>query len=73
MKSGKLYRVRGRQCVLACWNMVIPYLCPELPAKQREALASEAKVPIVYTNVALRNWTAWAKLGISSRGRLSTQ
>jgi len=66
VKSGKLYRVRGKQSVLACWNMVIPYICPELPAKQREALASEAKVPIVYTNVALRNWTAWKKLGISS-------
>ena len=54
VKHGKLFRVRAAQCVMACWNMVIPYICPELPAKQREALASEAKVPIVYTNVLLR-------------------
>jgi spermidine dehydrogenase len=66
VKSGKLRRVRGRQCVLACWNSVIPYICPELPAQQRAALASAAKVPIVYTNVVLRNWTAWKKLGINS-------
>jgi hypothetical protein len=24
--------------VLACWNMVIPYLCPELPETQKAAL-----------------------------------
>jgi spermidine dehydrogenase len=66
VKGGKLFRVRSDQCVLACWNMVIPYICPELPAKQREALARGAKVPIVYTNVLLRNWTSWAKLRINS-------
>jgi spermidine dehydrogenase len=65
-KGGNLFRVRGGQCVLACWNMVIPYICPELPAKQREALAREAKVPIVYTNVLLRNWTSWKKLRVNS-------
>jgi spermidine dehydrogenase len=66
VKEGKLFRVRAGQCVMACWNMVIPYLCTELPARQREALAKEAKVPIVYTNVVLRNWTAWKKLRVNS-------
>ena len=66
VKGGKLFRVRASQCVLACWNMVIPYICTELPARQREALAKEAKVPIVYTNVVLRNWTSWKKLRVSS-------
>jgi len=66
VKGGKLFRVRAAQCVLACWNMVIPHICPELPAKQREALAWEPKVPIVYTNVVIRNWTSWQKLGVNS-------
>ena len=66
VKHGKLFRVRAGQCVLACWNMVIPYICPELPARQREALAYEAKVPIVYTNVLLRNWNAWKEAGVSA-------
>jgi spermidine dehydrogenase len=43
--------------------MMIPYLCPELPDKQKAALHSNVKVPFVYTHVALRNWTAFAKLG----------
>jgi len=46
--------------------MVIPHICPELPATQREALAWEPKVPIVYTNVVLRNWTSWQRLGVNS-------
>jgi len=66
VRRGRLFRVRSTQCVLACWNMVIPHICPELPAKQREALAAEAKVPIVYTNVVLRNWNAWKKSGVNT-------
>ena len=66
VKHGKLFRVRASQCVMACWNTVISYICPELPVKQRQALASEQKVPIVYTNVLLRNWNAWRKAGVSA-------
>jgi hypothetical protein len=51
--------------VLACWNMMIPYLCPDLPDAQKEALKYGVKVPLVYTSVALRNWTAFKKLGIN--------
>jgi spermidine dehydrogenase len=62
--EGRTLRVRGAHCVLACWNSFIPYLCPELPAKQKEALAYGVKAPIVYTNVLLRDWTAFARIGI---------
>jgi spermidine dehydrogenase len=42
--------------------MVIPYLCPEMGAKQKEALAYGVKVPLVYTNVQIRNRAAFEKL-----------
>jgi spermidine dehydrogenase len=58
------YSVRGKGTVLACWNMVIPYVCPELPAEQKEALHYGVKVPLVYTVVGLRNWTSFHKLGV---------
>jgi spermidine dehydrogenase len=61
-----VFSVRGGACVLACWNTTIPYLCPELPEKQKEALHYLVKVPLVYSSVGLRNWTAFQKLGISS-------
>ena len=63
-RAQRVYAVRGRGCVLACWHMVIPSLCPELPEPQKEALMYGAKVPLVYTNVALRNWTALHRLGV---------
>lgn len=65
-RGGKLYDVRAKGCVLACWNMVIPYLMPDLPARQKEALAYGVKGPLVYTSVGVRNWNAWKNLGISS-------
>jgi spermidine dehydrogenase len=63
-REKKAYTVRGKGAVLACWNMVIPYLCEELPAKQKEALHYGVKVPLVYTVVAIKNWRSFHKLGI---------
>ena len=64
VRHGKLFQVRGRQCVLACYNSMIPFLCPELPAAQKEALAYGVKTPLVYSHVAIRNWTSFQKLGV---------
>jgi spermidine dehydrogenase len=63
-RDQKAYSVRGKAAVLACWNMVIPYLCPDLPAEQKDALHYGVKVPLVYSIVGLRNWTAFHKLGL---------
>lgn len=65
-RFGKLYSVRAPYTVLACWNMVIPYICAELPDRQKQALHFEPKVPLLYTNVVLRNWTSFQKLAASS-------
>jgi spermidine dehydrogenase len=62
--GGAVYRVRARDCVLAGWNAMIPFLVPELPDEQKAALGEIIKCPLVYTNVALRNWRAFHKLGI---------
>jgi len=64
MRGGKLRTVRAYACVLACYNGMIPYLCPELPEMQKAALAYGVKAPLVYTHVALRNWTSFQKLGV---------
>jgi spermidine dehydrogenase len=66
VRDGKAFTARANGCVLACWNMMIPYLCPELPAAQKAALHDLVKTPLVYTSVALRNWQSFHKLGIHS-------
>ncbi|NKB39433.1 MAG: FAD-dependent oxidoreductase [Gammaproteobacteria bacterium] len=66
VKDKKTFRVKAGNCILACNNSAIPYLCPQLPAEQREALSFQVKTPILYTSVALRNWRAWKNLGIGA-------
>ena len=63
MQDGKLRGVRAGHVVMACYNSMIPYLCPELPAKQQEALKYGVKVPLVYTHVAINNWEPFTRLG----------
>jgi spermidine dehydrogenase len=55
---------RGKACILACYNGMIPYLCGEIADKQKEALLYGTKTPFVYTHVAIRNWTSFQKLKI---------
>jgi spermidine dehydrogenase len=64
VRAGALSRVQARHCVLACYNMIIPHIMPELPAAQQQALALGVKMPLVYVNVAIRNWQAFVKLGV---------
>ena len=71
----KLKTVRAANCILACWHVVIPYIAEELPDAQKVALSSAQKVPLLYTNVLVRNWTSFQKLGanpISSPGMYFT-
>jgi spermidine dehydrogenase len=64
VRAGQSYSARARGVVLAGYNTMIPYLCPELPEEQKKALHSLVKTPLVYTSVALRNWQAFERLGI---------
>ena len=63
-RGGQLAQVRGKRCILACYNMMIPYLLKGLPAPQAHALSQNVKFPLVYTKVVIRNWQAFEKLGV---------
>ena len=60
----KAHTVRAGKCILACYNSAIPYLCTELPEKQKQGLAYNVKVPLTYTKVLVPNWRAFAELGL---------
>lgn len=66
LRDGKPMRVKAKHCVMASWNMMIPFICPELPAAQKVALHYLVKTPLVYTTVALTNWRAFKALGVSN-------
>ncbi|MBT8082389.1 MAG: NAD(P)-binding protein [Gammaproteobacteria bacterium] len=61
--AGDAHTVRAKKCVLACYNSAIPYICPELPDKQKAGLAYNVKIPLTYTKVMVPNWRAFADLG----------
>jgi len=66
IKDGNPYRVRGAHVIMACYNNIIPDICPEVPDAQKEAIAYATKMPLVYISVAVRNWNAFSNLGYRS-------
>jgi len=66
IRDGKPERVRGRHVIMACYNTVIPHIVPEIQAEQREAIEQAQKTPLVYINIAVRNWRAMAELGCNN-------
>ena len=66
LEGEKAQRIRASNCVLACYHAIIPYICSELPAPQREALHKTIRMPLVSISVLLDNWQAFERLGIYS-------
>lgn len=66
VRDGKVHKVRANHVVLACYNHMVPHLCPELPAAQKQAIDYAEKVPLVYMSIALRNWRPFAESGFGS-------
>ncbi|WP_435212919.1 NAD(P)-binding protein [Luminiphilus sp. nBUS_16] len=73
VENGKLKEINAKHAVLACYHSVIPHLCSSLPEPQKDALKYQVKIPLILTNVLIRNTDALDKLGvdgISCPGRL---
>jgi spermidine dehydrogenase len=66
VQKGQMYTIKASHCIVACWHPVIPYIAPELPREQIAALRSAEKVPLVYAQVALRNWESFRHLQTES-------
>jgi len=64
LRDGKARVVEAGKVVMACYNAIIPRLCPEMSKSQKSALSNCVRAPLVYTNVLIRNWSSFAKLGI---------
>jgi spermidine dehydrogenase len=65
-RDKRAYSVKAKGVVMANWNMTIPYIIPELPAKQKEALLYGVKVPLCYIAIEIANWTVFKKMGVRS-------
>ncbi|MYE85689.1 MAG: NAD(P)-binding protein [Gammaproteobacteria bacterium] len=65
VEGGKAYTVRAEHCILACYNRIIPHLCPELPESQKENLKYAVKTPFAMANVLLRSGAAVNASGVA--------
>ena len=64
INGDRSYRVRGRNVVMACYNMMIPHIVSGLPETQAAALKLQMKSPLQYSTVGLRSWRAIKEMGI---------
>ena len=62
--DGKPYQVIAKGVVMACYNMMIPHIVSGLPQEQADALRLQAKSPLQYTTVGLKNWRGMKERGI---------
>jgi len=65
VRDGNPVSVTASHCVLACYNNLIPHLCPEMSDGQKEGLSYGARSPFVYANVLVKNGQSFSKLGAS--------
>ena len=65
VQKGTPSRITAERCILACYNGLVPHLCPEMSEKQKEGLSYGVKIPFVYANVLLENGRAFSKLGVA--------
>ncbi len=64
INDNRSYRIKGRGVVMACYNMMIPHIVPDLPNEQAAALRRNVKIPLQYTSVGLKNWRAMKEMGM---------
>jgi len=64
LRDGEARNVTANNVVMACYHAMVPHLCPEMPEGQRALLSNALRAPLVYTNVLIRNWTSFVKLGL---------
>ncbi|MDY0068131.1 MAG: NAD(P)-binding protein [Steroidobacteraceae bacterium] len=65
VNNGRALKAKGGAVVMACYNSMIPYVCPELPEEQKAALRLSVRAPVHMTTLALNNWRAFAKARIN--------
>jgi spermidine dehydrogenase len=64
VRDGEAQLATGKKVVMAGYHAIAPHIFPELPENKSEALSNSIRAPLVYTNVLIRDWTSFVKLGL---------
>ena len=63
VQDGEALRVKAKHCILACYNGVIPHICPQMPEEQKKNVAYGVKSPLIVANVLIRNARPFQEAG----------
>jgi len=63
VRDGKPYTAKANHCIMACYNSIIPHICPQLPAEQKEGLKYGSKIPLVWASVVIKDNTPFKTAG----------
>ncbi len=63
--QARAHDVRASNVIFAGYSAILPHICPEFPAAQAQAFATQVKVPLLYANMLVRNWEPFVKLGVN--------
>ena len=62
--KGALREARARHTVMAGWHIMAAHIVPELPERQKAAMRANLKLPLIYAQVALRQWQPVQQSGV---------
>lgn len=66
IKGGEARKVSAKDVVMAGNNAMIPYICPELPQEQKDALHLAVRAINNHTYALLKDWRAFEKLKVAT-------
>jgi len=64
INSKNSYQIKGKGVVMACYNVMIPHIVPDIPEEQAAALRRNMRLPLFYSTVGLKNWRAMKEMEI---------
>ena len=64
VRGSETTRVSAGHVVFAGFSSMLPYICADLDEAQRKAVADQVRAPLIYVNLALRNWRSWINRGV---------
>ena len=56
INDDKCIQVEAKHTIMAGWHSTASYIIDDLPNRQRQLLRANIKMPLVYVQVALKNW-----------------
>lgn len=66
LRQGKHLQAHARHTVMAGWHMMGAHIITGLPERQKAAMRANLKMPLVYVQVALRQWKPLQSSGVAA-------